>query len=270
MKEEFLKNLRKALNEHKVQNVDEILEKYEKRFTLGYEAGMQDDEIIEAMEPLDDIICQYQKKNYELYLDLTYFSDFEIQQKNHLNQPFVLDLDDFDDEEDQMNQFVQIQEENKRISLKTTEECGEKLSGALYISSTIEFDKIYIVTKTCDLDISSLKAKEIYIKNVSGDCCIDKLQADEVKLETISGDIEIDEIISDHLILTSASGDISLGKVNALEVDIATVSGDIEIEQLAAGSGKISSVSGDIYYSEYENNHSNVSITTVSGTIEEE
>ncbi len=267
MKDTFLKNLRETLNQHQIENIDEIIDKYERRFILGYEAGMKDEEIIEALDSIEDIVCQYQKKNYDLYLDLTYFSDFEIKQRDYLKQSFVFD---FEDEEDLVKKYVQIDEVNKCIKLNKTEDCAEELSGAFYIGPTTGFDKVHIITKFCDVEINLLKAKEIDIKNISGDFSIDKIQADDIKVETISGDMEIDELVSNHLVLTSTSGDISVGKLNVEEIDITLVSGDLEIDQVNVGSGKISSVSGDITYSVGENQTNNVSITTVSGTIEEE
>lgn len=272
MKDTFLKNLKKSLTEHQIQNADDVIDKYEKRFMLGHEAGMKDEEIIEAMDSIENIVSQYQNKNYDLYLDLTSFSDFEIDQRKNLNRPFLFDLDQdfFEDDEDEVQKYIQIEEGKNRISLKSIKKSKERLTGALFIEQNTEFEKVYIVTKSCDVYINMLKAKEIYIKNISGDFDIDMIDAKNIKIETISGNIDIDDLASKNVMLTSTSGDVSIGNLKGEEVLLSTVSGDIEIEQLDAGSGKISTVSGDIAYGVGNDQRNNIEITTVSGTIEEE
>ena len=60
--EEFLKELEEKLKEKNIENWEEILDKYEKRFNFGLESGLSDEEIIRMLGSVDDIIDSYSKK----------------------------------------------------------------------------------------------------------------------------------------------------------------------------------------------------------------
>ena len=47
--EKFLKELKIALEEAQIENKEEILATYLEHFTLGHEAGMSDEEIIDRL-----------------------------------------------------------------------------------------------------------------------------------------------------------------------------------------------------------------------------
>ena len=60
--EEFLKELEEKLKEKNIENWEEILDKYEKRFHFGLESGLSDEEIIRMLGSIEDIIDSYSKK----------------------------------------------------------------------------------------------------------------------------------------------------------------------------------------------------------------
>ena len=57
--EEFLKELEEKLKEKNIENWEEILDKYEKRFNFGLESGLSVEEIIRMLGSVDDIIDSY-------------------------------------------------------------------------------------------------------------------------------------------------------------------------------------------------------------------
>ena len=87
--EKFLKELKIALEEAHIENKEEILATYLEHFTLGHEAGMSDEEIIDRFDQIEDIIWKLGRKKsdkepegYSIELDLACFSDFQIRCSN--------------------------------------------------------------------------------------------------------------------------------------------------------------------------------------------
>ena len=70
-KEEYLKSLELALIEAKVDNYNEIVEKYRKRFELAALADMSTEEAINMMGSVDSVVKKYCNDDktdyYEVY-----------------------------------------------------------------------------------------------------------------------------------------------------------------------------------------------------------
>ena len=58
-KEEFLKQLDEKLKENGVENTEEVLDIYRKRFDIYYEIDYKDEEIIEALGTPESIALRY-------------------------------------------------------------------------------------------------------------------------------------------------------------------------------------------------------------------
>ena len=115
--EKFLEELRNALNDANVENSEEIIAKYLKHFSLGHEAGMTDEEIIERFDSIEDIVMKASKAKkdsslYNIILDLDCFSDFKIVRDDEISGV------EFDIEEDAFK-YCSIIREGNTIHLKS-------------------------------------------------------------------------------------------------------------------------------------------------------
>ncbi|MDE7105753.1 MAG: DUF4097 family beta strand repeat-containing protein [Anaeroplasmataceae bacterium] len=268
--EKFLEELRKALEEAKVENGEEIIAKYLEHFSLGHEAGMTDEEIIERFDSIEDIVHNASREKetssrYDVTLDLECFSDFEIVQKDEISGI------DFELEEEAYKN-VSVIREGRKIHLKSKLfspfKKGHSFEGTMYVGPNVRFNQFTINNVNCDItcdlkiqctdfslsnvngDVENLNVvaeESIVINNTNGDIELPNVEAPEVKISTVSGDIKVEEFTADHVKLSTVSGDISIQIATDAEYNINTVSGDVKIEEGADDSKvKVSTVSGEI------------------------
>ena len=269
--EKFLEELRKALEEANVENSEEIVAKYLEHFSLGHEAGMTDEEIIERFDSIEDIVLQARrtKKNssrYEVILDLDCFSDFRIVRKG-VGIEFNIEEDAF--------KHVSVLRDGNRIHLKSNLKSKFMSSfkrrgfeGTMFVGADVIFDQFTINNVNCDItcnfkiqctdfsfcnvngdieDLDIVAEESIVINNTSGDIELSNVEAPTIKINSVSGDITVDELTADYVKLSTVSGDISVQISTDAEYNISTVSGDVRIEEGADDSKvKISTVSGEV------------------------
>ncbi len=268
MKEKYLEELRKALEENNIE-AEEIVDTYAKRFDLGYEAEMTDEEIIEMLGSVDDVLTKFNpksttgKKRWNCNLDFAnLFSDFTIVTSKKAGISFQFA------EDDEIEKYVEIKNSEDEISLKANNLIKRKhFEGTMVIGPDVCFDKFVISgahtdLRICDLNVNSFKFNLIsgdakianitalesaYVSIVTGDIVIDSLKSPNATISTTSGDIVIDEITADSVKLNTISGDIIINRSNEAVYKISTVSGDVAIKNGADISLVSStSVSGDV------------------------
>ena len=61
-KEEYLEKLKIVLEANNIDNVDEIVEKYKKRFVLAKDADMSDEEAIKILGDPEQVVKKYKKE----------------------------------------------------------------------------------------------------------------------------------------------------------------------------------------------------------------
>lgn len=254
MKEEFLDELEKELNEAGVSNVKEVVDLYEKRFALGLEAGLSEEEILEMLDDIQTIVKSYtpqkeqssEEEQYELTLDLRYFSDFDIISTVGSEIRFEID--------EKALEFVKVHKENRKIQLKSINKeivfkKKKRLDGTLYIGQDLEFSKFIIENIGCDVSMEdmTIRCEKLEISNVSGDLDLARFDvASSAKFHNTTGDITLDSVVSPYL-------------------ELSTVSGDFDIEEIVCDEGKISSISGDIHINKC--NNAKLKMNTISGDV---
>ncbi|MDE6407253.1 MAG: DUF4097 family beta strand repeat-containing protein [Anaeroplasmataceae bacterium] len=269
--EKFLEELRNALKEAKVENCDEIVNEYSEHFSLGHEAGMTDEEIIERFDSIEDIVAQASRTKkdstrYEVTLDLECFSEFEFVRTSEITGiEFNIDEGAF--------KYVSIVREGNKIHLKSKKfksffKMESNFEGTMYVGLDVIFDQLNINNvntdiscdfkiQCCDFSLSNVNGdiegfnvvaeETIIINNTSGDIDLDNVEAPNVKIGTVSGDITIEELTADTVKLSTVSGDINIHVTSEADYNINTVSGDVKIEEGAAPSKvKVSTVSGEV------------------------
>lgn len=258
-RDEYISELRRALDNNSIANYTEIVEKYERRFDLGLEAGLSIDEIITMLGSVEDVVTMYLSKKVDLK-DTDFVFDVEDERKYSLNiktniadvdivrgrkEGIVISMDN------QTSNNVTVKNIDHKISIEDNFTKSIFVRGnktiKIEVGDEVVFDEINISTTSCDLDMCSLIVKELNYKTVSGDASMDKLTTKQVKLYTVSGDIDIDKLLCNEVKMTTVSGDIDIDYLEAKDAFISTVSGDINITGKCQNK-KCQCVSGDINY----------------------
>ena len=255
MKEQYLEELKKELEEKGVSNKDAIVEKYQKRYDFGIEAGLSDNEIIEMLGNPKDIASRYQKiediaeeegkenAGYNLSIrtavdDINiYYRDID---KVHLYFDGI-NLADYQVENNTKTGIL-INRRGSEGGLRVLKN-GGKITVEIPLNRV--FDKVSIWTASGDHNIEKLKAKSISISAVSGDFDGDYFEAENISFSTVSGDIDVKKIKASKLNLNTVSGDVDIDEVDAPKVNVTTVSGDINIKK-CDGNVNAAVVSGDV------------------------
>lgn len=266
--EKFLESLRVALEEASVENKDEIIENYLNHFSIGHEAGMTDEEIIERFDSIEDIVASYvnqsskeEKRDFKLELDLSCFEKFDIESIDGDNIRLEID--------EEAANYVEVLKDDSSFHLKNKvmkKNLTNKnlFDGTLYIGRDILFDKIIIGNVAADMNICFLKGNSILINTVTGDIRFDSINASEkVKIASVSGDINLRDICSPNLILETVNGDIKVREICSDNVKFDTVNGDIEIGVTNEANYVFNSVNGDLKIK--KGDIKEVSISTLNG-----
>ncbi|MDE7213264.1 MAG: DUF4097 family beta strand repeat-containing protein, partial [Anaeroplasmataceae bacterium] len=262
---------RKALEEANVENSEEIVAKYLEHFSLGHEAGMTDEEIIERFDSIEDIVLQTSKtktnsSRYEVTLDLECFSDFEIIRNDEFTGV------EFNIEEAAFK-YVSILRDGKKVHLKSKAfnsifNKRHNFEGKMIVGSDVIFDQFCINNVNCDItcdfkiqcsnfslsnvngdleEFNVVAEEAVVINNTNGDIQFVNVEAPNVKISTVSGDIKIEEFVADNVKFSTVSGEIRIEMANEADYYINSVSGSVVIEQGADDSKmKVSTVSGEI------------------------
>ena len=252
-KKEYLQELETSLKNFKVENYEEIVEKYRKRFVLANDAGMTEEEAIKMMGSVESV-C----KKYVFTEDTTnYYDFFEFKLEDALASEIKFIRSDKDgivvnvDEDliDKLN--INRMDHKLVINDKFAKSFFRKRKGNILIEigPNIKFTKFDISTVSCDVEICDVEAQKFSIHNVSGDYEIEKLICDNINLTTVSGDFDINRITTKEIKISTVSGDADIRYIKADIAIFDTISGDITL----CGRVKLkrgSSISGSINYKE--------------------
>ncbi len=252
-KNEYLTNLEQVLIAYNIDNYQEIVEKYRKRFELAASADMTEEEAIKMMGSVESVARKYATNSdettytdtYSLKVDTAIVEQVIIKETDKLG--IVINIDE------DLTDKINISNNDKKITIsdKFGKSFFRKARGRIFIEvgPNVKFDLFSINTVACDVEICSINAEKYEIKNVSGDYEIERITAEEVRLSTVSGDYDISRIKAKNLRISTVSGDADVSYLDIENAIFDTISGDIEV------SGKIlnkkgSSISGNINYTE--------------------
>lgn len=250
--EKFLEELRRALEEANVENKEEILAAYLEHFSIGHEAGLTDEEIIERFDSIEDIVWKKGKSKetldgYDIELDLVCFSDFQICCSNKI-KGVQIDIDA------KALNYVEIIRDGKKISLKSLPQ------------------QYFAKRKNCDFEGKMIIEANSFIKrlkinNVSCDVkCNDELQVGSFVLSNVSGDAKFNSLdAKEDIVISNTTGDVDVHFLSSPKLKLSSVSGDLTIKDLTSDIVKISTVSGDIVI--HHSNDAEYQISTVSGEV---
>lgn len=255
-KELFFNCLKETLQANNVENIDEIISEYERKYEIGISAGMSEEETIDGLGKIEDILNKYVKKEsnkstYNLKVEDVFSSDFRIQKQ---------DKDGIDiNVSKEIKDYVDVITENHNIIIKPSkEDKGYRIfrnirSGYIdiYYGPNVSFDKISLTTVAGDFDVDEITCNSATIITVSGDFDFEYLNAKEALLSTVSGDIDFNRLFVDVCRIKTVSGDIKADYCQIENLEVTTVSGDVDLTGVVKNK-KSSSISGDITINEYK------------------
>lgn len=251
-KEEYLRLLKNELKKNQIEDIDLIIEKFNKRFVIAEEADMTIEETIALLGEPTIAVEKYLNKNtgkkrYNLKINDSIIENLKI----ITNDSNIIEVNVSDDLIDRLE--IKQSENSLTISDKASKRFIDKTIGDLeiIIGKEIEFDEFELELVGTEVDAENINAKNLKFKIISGDVHIEKINVDDCSISSISGDYEINYLKANTLTVSTISGDINVDYINVNNAKFSTISGDIN----AVGrinQKKESSVSGDINIKEFD------------------
>jgi len=263
MKELYLKDLRNYLVENKIDDVDEIISKYEKRYNFGLEAEMSEEEIEKMLGTKEDILEKF--KNPDAEKKFNEYVENELDFKPRFNLICNTVSDDIE--------IIYYDEEKIKVScedvdvdsyeVKVDNENGVKVDYQKTKFFGLNRRKPGLITIKLP---HGKKFDRIQLSTTSGDIKTDKLEGNVCYINTVSGDYELGEVITNKFEVNNVSGDFEINRLASKVTIINNVSGDFDIFLIEGNKATIDSVSGDITIS--KSNVPDLNCTAISGDVE--
>lgn len=235
----------------------EVIEKVQKRYKLGLEAGMSDEDIIEMIgdykdmfKPKEEIIKKSEDDDDQFdfdLLDIVLVGNVDLTIKSAYNDEIKVDMNDdiVDDYEFKVEDGKILLHPKKQIHNYNI------IDGYidLYLPNNLTYQKVnltnvnsdvdsknygfvchdcYLSTVNGDMDFVYIKSNSFTLETVSGDVEIKNLFTKNSNVETVNGDITVCDGKTDNLSVSSVNGDIAFGGV-VETIDTSTVNGDITV-----------------------------------------
>ncbi len=267
--ENYIEQIKKLCAENNIDPT-EIVEKITKRFNLGQQAGMSEEEIIEMLgEPESYVVKKEETKQAVVPTSETIDEDYdydllEIEVAASVDLTIQNSDDDtakVDYDGGELETIYTFINEDKKIKLIPVKNY-KKISGdiTLYLPEKATYKTIQLSTVNGDINSEDygLICQNISINNVSADIAIAYIKADNTEINNVNGDVVIENLFSKSADVNTVSGDVMInnGKINTL--DVSTVSGDV-IFNGVVDSVDTSTISGEV----------DINRKTVSRTITE-
>ena len=255
MKKDYLKRLEAELIYNNIKNKDEILEKYEKRYDFGIEAGLTEERVEEMLGTPEEIISEINNDENECddIVDLTDKYEIDITTLSD-NIEFVESIDD------KVHVELVGVDENHYVIKKTDSKLDIKYKKTKFFSLNRK--------KNATIKIEIPKNQifgNIVLATTSGDISLDSIRCDLFRVSVVSSDIKLNDIDCKRFHCHTVSGDIFIDTLTTKDIKIDTVSGDIKFEFAVAEKAVIDSVSGDVIIT--DGKIGAINSTSVSGDI---
>lgn len=253
--DKYIEEIKQYCQENGIDG-QEVIEKVQKRYKLGLEAGMSDEDIVEMIGDYKDMfkpkeeIIKYNEDDDQFdfdLLDIVLVGNVDLTIKSAYNDDIKVDMDD-----DIVDDY-EFKVESGKILLHPKKEIHNYniIGGSidLYLPSNLTYQKVnltnvnsdvdsknygfvcqdcYLSTVNGDMDFVYIKANSFTLDTVSGDVEIKNLFTKNSNVETVNGDITVSDGKTDNLSASSVNGDIAFGGV-VETIDTSTVNGDITV-----------------------------------------
>ena len=256
MRDEYLNKLEEELENNGFINIDDVLDKYRKRYDFGLESGMTEEEIEERLGDPKEIVSKMTEQANNTYEDNTN-TNFKIEVSTVCDDvKFEESVDDethvyMDDIEEDSYEIINNNREIV-ITSHTKKYFGlnRRRPGLFTIAlpKDMKLGKVNLSSSSGDfISKIDLNAKTFNLNLVSGDVDFKKITAKEITFHVVSGDLEIEEINAENATLSAVSGDMDIDYLLSNNLKVDTVSGDIKIKESSYGMNiKSQSIAGEI------------------------
>ncbi len=271
-REEYLNELETLLVENEIENKEEALTKYQKRFDLAGIAGMSEEETIEMLGTPTEVVEQLKTKEkvktnnettkmYNLVVKGCVSEDITVRRGD--SEKIVINMDEelkpcTEINQSENNIFIEI---SRTGNTYYTTNCEIEI----LVGNNIGFDKLSLVTISGDINVEDeLKVNSLSLKTVSGDIEVGTVYGETATLQCVSGDINVEQLEVKTAVTEAVSGDIDLGTTKASELRVKTTSGDVESKYVECNHAELSTISGDFNLTGKINEKK---VRSLSGTI---
>lgn len=255
MKNEYLKKLEAELIYNNIKNKDEILDKYEKRYDFGIEAGLSEKKVEDMLGTPQEIIEELKNEeiDFDDVVDLSDKYDIEISTLSD-NIEFVKSVDCGVHVElvgvDGNNYIINKTDSRLEIKYKKTKFFSLNRKKNAIIKIEIPdgqiFGNIVLSTTSGDIKLDAIKCDIFKVNIVSSDISLEDIDCNRFHCHTVTGDVLVDTLTAKEMSIDTVSGDVKFEFAVAEKAIIDSVSGDVIITDGKIGSIKSTSVSGDV------------------------
>lgn len=293
-KEVFLSTLREELEKANIENIDSIIETYEKYFKMAEEAHIKEKDAIAKFGSIEEIVCKYSMNKKEETVEATVVEEkieetqtqFDVKEAINTVKVSVVSEDvkvslydgktvTFNlDDESLKNAYDIIYDENGNITFK------RKMFGTLkglfsskksfassvevFIPRSVRINKLELSSATGDVTVDYISTKDVSITSISGSIRIGSIYNDSLTLNSTSGSVDIDDLNSNDVRLSVITGNISINKGSVRKIYFDTISGNINVdneENIGIEQIKFSSVTGSLKLGDkkYKESFTNIS-----------
>lgn len=252
MKDNYINDLKKELEEANVSNIDEIINKYSKRYDFGLESEMSEKEIEEMLGNPKKVAKEYSKKNEnnsvkENVLKVKTVNDDVFITKSKDNDVHISSQNTTDKSYNIRNwkgEYYIVYKKGSYFSLNR-----KRGIITIEIPEGMVFDDVEITVQNGKIEINKpITSKNLEIGSMAGNIEANILSSDKLYLHTTSGEVNINEIHSKKLTISNISGQIIIGSVRGELIKAETLTGRIEVKDSDA-KYKVSAVAGDVLIS---------------------
>ena len=271
-REEYLNELETLLVENDIENKDEVLNKYQKRFDLAGIAGMSEEETIEMLGTPTEVVEQLKTKEkvktnnettkmYNLVVKGCVSEDITVRRGD--SEKIVINMDE------ELKSCTEINQSENNIFIEISRTSNTyyttKCEIEILVGNNIGFEKLSLVTISGDINVEDeLKVNSLSLKTVSGDIEVGTVYGETATLQCVSGDISVEKLEVKTAVAEAVSGDIDLGTTKASELRVKTTSGDVESKYVECNHAELSTISGDFNLTGKINEKK---VRSLSGTI---
>lgn len=265
-KKEYLSKLNELLDKNQIPNKEEILEKYQKRFSIGEELGMSEQEIIEKLKSPEDVVNSYKNQGKIIVTEEKLASETDKVFISHFiptslkfnliadNLTFIIDDTqkgikiDFNDVRKE-DYSIKISDKSIKVSFNPEISFIKHFrSGNLKIYLPKEkIEEIKINTTSSNIQFDYLNTNDFIVQGCSSNLKGDYLNTNTLKIKLISGSIDFNTIQANNLYFECVSSKGKINSANLNSLNFSSVSGSLEVNSGNVNTYKISSLSGALY-----------------------
>ena len=244
-RKDFLKALKQGAKNAHIKNDKVLMERYNKRFDLAYEAGISEEETCEKFGDVEAIINSFKTEADVEFDDVEV--DVEKEKRAYTDyKDFSVDIQLVADEVD-----IRIADvENPNIEFNDANPDDYTIEATNHLFKLSFTPKAHFLTRMkrnhLIITIPDIHYKNFKVSVVSGKYQLPALRAKNISLKGVSGNYNVVSILCDKLDINLVSGKTKIGTLECANFVIHNVSGNVAIEKATCENLIDHSVTGSV------------------------